>query len=174
MNTLQNIILATLLTITSACSANNAQAKFLTGSTINSYQKPGAPIDLTYSSTIVNNPGDLIGVELKFRANLSENTKFSISMTHDDSLELHSFNGPVNLDASKTIDVNVYSREKGLAYINVFVKYYKNDKYVSKRVFSVPVQTGVKNVIAKKSSKANADNSENLIIHPAQTTIIRH
>jgi hypothetical protein len=174
MNTLQNTILATFLTITNACSANSTQTKFLTGSTINSYQKPGAPINLTYSSTIVNNPGDLIGIKLKFKANLSENTRFAISMTHDDSLELYNFNGPVNLDASKTIDIDIYSRNKGLAYVNVFVKYYKNDKYVSKRVFSVPVQTGVKNVIAKKSSKANADNSENLIIHPAQTTIIRH
>ena len=155
------------------------QNDVLQGSTQDHYQKPGAPIDLDYSSTIVRSAGEVISVQLDFTGDLQANNKVVISVSTDQGLEIINNPSPVSFDMAldstpPSIDLTLYSSEIGLAYMHAFVDYYYNNKMVSRRVFDIPVQTGKSSLhpALEKVGNVVRDTEGNvLIIQEAETTV---
>ena len=177
----QNIlkIFALIGLISISLISNSQNINVLKNSTIGQYQKPGAPIDLTYSSTIVPNVGDIIEVTLTFSGSLKSNNKIKVSVVPDKSLELYNFTNNVVFDMSipntkPKIDLSIYSSQLGLVYLNIFVEYYLDNKKTSNRVFSVPIKTGINSKpILQKSGFTHRDSSGNLLIIQEAETVIQ-
>lgn len=151
----------------------------LKGSTIGQYQKPGAPIDITYSSTVVPTAGDIIKVTLTFTGDLKPNNKIKVSITPDKSLEIYNFTGPVVFDMSITntipeINLSIYSSKLSLVYLNIFVDYFIDNKIISSRVFAVPVKTGKNSKPSlQKVGNTHRDSEGNLLIIQEVETIVQ-
>ena len=169
-----SIILATTLIFSVSCvTSNKTNLGSLTGNTQGKYQKPGAPINIKYSTIIVPNIGDMIDVNIEFFSNLGANNSIKINMTTNDKLELHRVSNNIIFKQGEDlkVDFTVYSKELGKEYINVFTGYYTNDKLTSSRVFAIPVQTGENPTSKLQKSNDKQINGNLLIINHADTTV---
>jgi len=145
-----------------------------TGTTMGHYQKPGAPIDMTYKSekVDVNQTADInitlstsvqygtMSVSLKIDDKLTQETEVQENLTFDIQPNKKTFE----------IHLKVRGEEEGLYYIRLLCK---NDKSSSSRMraFAVPVYIGEDPKPKSKGILMKAMSGENLSISKAVETI---
>jgi hypothetical protein len=144
------------------------------GTTIGHYQKPGAPIDMSYDSTKVN-AGEVADINITLTTTATNGT-MSVSMAFDEALKQES-NVEENLtfeitseEKSFPINLRTSSTEDGLHYIRLLTKVDKGTD--SKlRAFAVPVYVGDPKPKAKSANIMKAMSGENISISKAVETI---
>jgi hypothetical protein len=144
------------------------------GTTIGHYQKPGAPIDMSYDSTKVN-AGEVSDINITLTTSATSGT-MHVSIAFDEAIkndsnteenltfeitsEQRSF--PINIQASSSID--------GLHYIRLLTKVDKGT--ASKlRAFAVPMYVGEPKPKAKSANIMKAMSGENISVSKAVETI---
>ncbi|CAA6807520.1 MAG: Unknown protein [uncultured Sulfurovum sp.] len=147
------------------------------GSTFHQYSKPGAPIDMRYTTQKVDlNETSDVNISLSTTV-----TKGSVSVliTLDENLKsLKSFDNNLSFEIKPgvqdfLIDLQVKSEKQGLYYIRLLTKVHK--EYGSKlRSFAVPVYIGQESAIKSKSISSSMKalgSGENISVSKAIETI---
>ncbi len=168
-----------ILMITSLIIATmSATAKEISSnSTLHKYAKPGAPIDMRYSSEKVD-INETSDVNITLTTTITNGT-VSVIITPDKHLKsLNEFERKINFDITPqeqefTINLKVKAEEKGLYYIRLLTKIDKG--YGGKlRSFAIPIYVGKIESLKKKKSKAMLKalgTSENISVSKAIETI---
>ncbi len=146
-----------------------------TGTTIGHYQKPGAPIDMTYKSVTVN-AGETSDINITLTTTVQTGT-MSVTITLDDELNQENSveqNLTFNITPEQKaypIDMQVSSVKDGLYYIRLLTKIDKGQG--SKlRAFAVPVYVGANPQPKSKGLNImKAASGENLSVSKAVETI---
>jgi len=146
-----------------------------TGTTIGHYQKPGAPIDMTYKSVTVN-AGEISDINITLSTTIKSGT-MSVSMTFDDALKKEN-SVEENLtfeitpeQKSYPINLQVSSAKDGLYYIRLLTQI---DKLQGSklRAFAVPIYVGANPQPKNKGLHImKAVSGENLSVSKAVETI---
>ena len=151
------------------------ESNIKTGTTIGHYQKPGAPIDMTYKSSTVN-ANEIADVNITLNTTVNSGN-MSVTITLDDALKQEN-NVEQNITFNVTpeqksypINLQVSAAEDGLYYIRLLTTI-DNVSDSKLRAFAVPVYVGANP--QPKSKGANimkATNGENLSVSSAVETI---
>ena len=146
-----------------------------TGTTLNHYQKPGAPINMSYKSTTVS-ADEVADINISLSTTVQTGT-MSVTITLDDELKQEeSISNEITFGLSPdqkvyTINLRVSSAKDGLYYIRLLTKI---DKATSSklRAFAVPVYVG-ENPHPKNEGLhiMKATSGENLSVSKAVETI---
>jgi len=144
------------------------------GTTIGHYQKPGAPIDMTYDSTKVN-AGEVSDINITLTTSATSGT-MQVSIAFDEAIKNES-NTEENLTFEITpeqrsfpINIQASSLEDGLHYIRLLTKVDKGT--ASKlRAFAVPMYVGEPKPKAKSANIMKAMSGENISVSKAVETI---
>ncbi len=145
-----------------------------TGTTIGHYQKPGAPIDMTYNSTKVN-AGEVSDINITLTTTANSGT-MNVNLTFDEAIKNES-NTEENLtfeitpeQRNFTINIQASSEIDGLHYIRLLTKVDRGT--ASKlRAFAVPVYIGEPKPKAKSVNIMKAMSGENISVSKAVETI---
>jgi hypothetical protein len=175
------VTLALLLTACGASEMNQdksvlsslptAEKALLKGSTRGQYMKPGAPVQLSYTSSKVR-VGETSDIQVVLHLTTFDIDRVEVSVSTDpgivllDSpglsfvlpLETGKINYPLSFSASSDL--------AGLQYINLLVTTTRGDKQLN-RAFSIPVQTGSDSEIKamrKAGSAVEADENGQLVV----------
>ena len=162
-----------------ACSKTELSNKAhkLTGSTKGTYQKPGAPVELTHTTTKVEVDVES-SIALIFSTQAYNQEAISIKIKADEGLQLHNLSTPftINVQEEKReypLSFTASSNTAGLYYINVFASMQVGSERMN-RTFSVPVQIGNGEQKLKSLGSVSRDeNNQRIISMPAQETNIR-
>ena len=146
-----------------------------TGTTLGHYQKPGAPIDMSYKSTTVN-ANETADINISLSTSVKAGS-MSVTITLDDELkEEESISNEITFELSpdqKTYAINlrVSAKKDGLYYIRLLTKIDKASG--SKlRAFAVPVYVGENPHPKNKGLNImKARSGENLSVSKAVETI---
>ena len=167
------LLLLSLFTIeTMAMSAKPQKIEKLSGTTLGTYQKPGAPVNMTYTS---EHPqvGQTAMVEIDLITSQASG-KMRVSIHPDDTLEsVGEFTPRVifNLRADQThypIKLQVRSQKEGRHYIRLMVKMDKSGF----RAFAIPVNIGTVDTLQQKPT-STTPHTQQLHISPAEETITK-
>jgi hypothetical protein len=151
----------------------------LSGSTKDSYAKPGAPVQLSHVTTKVD-VGETSNIDLIFSTQaIDEMNKggiIAVKITADEGLNLHGLTSSfdIQLEPNKTDYPLSFTADATLSkhyYINVFVSMQVGANTMN-RAFAVPVQIGNETQVLKSSGSVGRDeNNQPVISMPAQETI---
>ena len=130
------------------------QAELLRGTTVGKYQKPGAPIDMTYTSSPIdiNETAD-INITL---STTKRSGTLNVIIRLDDNMTQHSdvpaeLNFEIKPDTKAyVINLKVSSSRQGLSYIRLLTKL-KKGVGSKLRAFAVPVQIGKLNKLKRQA-----------------------
>jgi len=153
---------------------NVENSNIKSGTTLGHYQKPGAPIDMSYNSTKVN-AGEVSDINITLTTSATSGT-MHVSITFDDAIQNVS-NTEENLTFEITpeqrtfpINIQASSAEDGLHYIRLLTKVDKGTD--SKlRAFAVPMYVGEPKPKAKSINVMKAMSGENISVSKAVETI---
>jgi len=149
------------------------EPKLIEGTSVGKYQKPGAPVNIRYTSEQVGT-----GVESDVHIALSSSQHsgtMKIKLKVDKQLEIvknESKNLSFHLASGQKeypIDLTVISAEDGLYYVKVLVSI----KGKGMRAFAVPVYIGEGKLKAVKKTIEKTKKGENITVSPAVETIQR-
>ena len=140
-----------------------------------SYQKPGAPIEMTYQVlTQAPQVGDEIEIEVSFDSSIK--SMISTQMNAAKGLEFLNENTSWQSFANKSglfeslPRLRVIAPSEGLFYINL-VASIEEDGKVQSRPFVIPVKVGNGEVKLESTGQVITDeNGQKLIVHKAQTS----
>jgi len=150
-------------------------ANIKTGTTIGHYQKPGAPIDITYKSTTVD-ANEISDINIILTTTVKTGT-MSVIITFDDELKQEeTVSKEITFELSPEqksypINLQVSAEKNGLYYIRLLTKI---DKAQSSklRAFAVPVYVGANPQPKSKGLHImKAASGENLSVSKAVETI---
>jgi hypothetical protein len=170
------ILIASLLVISmSGIIMAQDNNKTVTGTTIGHYQKPGAPVNITYSSTRVNvNEVSDVNISLTTSAKSGE---MIVDLSFDEDLEqvgveYSSITFPLSEKQDRyNIHLKVKGKKDGLYYIRLIVKI-KDNNGVKMRALAVPIYVGDGQLRRKTNQTImKALEGENLSISKAKETI---
>jgi len=147
------------------------------GTTIGHYQKPGAPVDMTYTTRKIK-VGEVSDVNVTFSTSLKSG-EMDISISFDKELK------PVGEDFNRVIfpiipgqrdyklHLKVTSSKNGLYYVRFLIKIKDSNGISSNmRAFAVPVYVGNGRLNRKSSQQImKAFSGENLSVSKAEETI---
>ncbi len=149
-----------------ASSAGTADKALLSGGTQDKYMKPGAPVQISYTSTKVQ-VGETSHIQAVLHLTTADIEQAQVSVSVDAGLVLQDSPGlafalalePGKLDYPLSFSAS--SGIAGLQYINLQVKTTRGGEQLS-RAFSIPVQTGSDSEIqAMKRSTSPVELDEN-------------
>jgi len=152
---------------------NAPESSYLEGSTQGKYKKPGAPIEMHYTTehTEMGEEGT-VAIELITTA---KNNVMQVSIKLDPQLQSVGNFTPqqiFNLEPAKTnypLNFVVSSQNEGRYYIRISVKI--EGKGI--RNFAVPVNVGDVSVNPHQSNMRKNSRGENISVSPAEETIIK-
>jgi hypothetical protein len=146
-----------------------------TGTTIGHYAKPGAPIDMTYTSTTVN-VDEVSDINITLSSNINYGT-MKVELTFDDKLvQISKVAKQLTFQITPqqktyTISLKAKSTEEGLFYIRLLTKIDKGTGS-QLRSFAVPIYIGDNPKPRTKSTQVQKrSGGENLSISKAIETI---
>jgi hypothetical protein len=134
------------------------------------YEKPGAPVVLTYEMPAQIGAGDTVDVSLIFRSGTLKG-ELVIAVNAGNGLILNSeANARFDLGSeSKRMDVQLYVANDGLFYLNVMASEFDADSNaLLGRSFAVPIQAGLTARNQKVNGQAVDDDKETIIEMPAE------
>lgn len=144
------------------------------GTTLGHYQKPGAPIDMTYSSIKVN-AGEVSDINITLTTTVDSGT-MNVDLTFDEAIKNESnTNEHLTFQVTPnqknfTINIKASSEVDGLHYIRLLTKVDRGT--ASKlRAFAVPVYIGELKAKAKGANIMKLMSGENISVSKAIETI---
>lgn len=175
MKNIKTLLLASLLmgTKSMAMTSKVENPELVKGTSIGKYAKPGAPVDITYITEHVD-----VGEESHIHIVLSSRMtsgNMHVKIHLDKGLEANetlakSMTIPMKADKGEyPIDFKVSADEDGLYYVKFLVSIKKKGF----RAFAVPVYVGSGVLKNSKKSIQKTKNGENIVVSPAQETIIK-
>jgi len=175
MKNVKVLLLSTLLVTTSsmAMSAKVKEPTLVEGTSIGKYQKPGAPVNIRYTSQHVE-VGESSEVKIVFIPSTHTGT-MNVKVKVDKNLNLQStLAAKTSFTLKETqkeypIDLTVMGEEDGLYYVRVLVTI----KGKGMRAFAVPVYIGEGKLKAVKKTIEKTKKGENITVSPAVETIQR-
>ena len=176
MKLINLLLLGTALTITTsfAMSAKVEKPKLIQGTSIGQYAKPGAPVDITYTTEHVD-IGDTSAVHIVLSSRMTSGV-MHVTVHVDKGLNALT---PVAKELSiplkdakgaYSIDLKVSADDDGLYYIKLLASI----KGKGFRAFAVPVYVGSGVLKINKKPIQKMKNGENITVSPAQETIIKN
>lgn len=175
MKSFKLLLLSTLLVATSsmAMTAKVKEPKIIEGSSVGKYQKPGAPVNIRYTSEQVEageeskihiilltaQTSSAMKVKIKIDHHLEQVTKIEKNLSFD----------LVSGEREYPIDLTVIGGEDGLYYVRVLVTI----KGKGMRAFAVPVYVGDGKLKTVKKTVEKTKRGENITVSPAEETIQR-
>ncbi|NOZ90235.1 MAG: hypothetical protein GXO60_02995 [Epsilonproteobacteria bacterium] len=158
-----------------AMAKDTKDTKIAKGTTIGHYQKPGAPVDLTYKSTRVD-VGEVADINISLSTTLKSG-EMDVLLSLDDNLEpIGDSYDSVTFMLSPNqnnydINLKVKGKKDGLYYIRLLIEV-KGDNSPKMRALAVPVYIGDGQLKKRSSQKImKAMSGENISISKAQETI---
>lgn len=174
MNT-SKILLASLLLIVTTAIAFTAKVEkpaLVKGTSIGKYAKPGAPVDITYTSEHVN-AGDVSKVDIVLMTNVAAG-KMKVAVKVDKGLnEISDTEKHLSFDLGEgnkeyPLHLEVSAAEDGLYYVKLIASI----KGQGMRAFAVPVYVGDGIPKMKKAPVEKTTSGETISVSPAQESII--
>ena len=172
MKIIFSIIITLLIVSTSIASTAKVQKiKLLQGTTIGSYAKPGAPVDISYTSEHVDT-GDTSEIKIVLSTSVQTGTMKAL-VNVDKALEEISYLEKeivFNLETNKKeypINLNVLGRSEGSYYIRILVEI----KGRGMRAFAVPVHIGNPKANIQSKPSIKSANGSKLNVSNALETI---
>lgn len=155
------IILAIFTTSLFSWSAKT-QKPLIKGSTIGTYQKPGASININYTSEHIE-AGEISNINIEFISKLKEDFNIKISSSKEVSIK-SPLTYTLNLSKKNILNIKVKTYKDGVFYINIFATL-KNGKF---RAFTIPIYVGSGAIEKKSSNNLKQYNGKNIILLPAK------
>ena len=162
-----------LATSSMALSAKTEQTKIVEGTTVGKYAKPGASVDMKYTSEHVS-VGDVSKVEIVLLSH-ARSGKMNVIVKVDKGLnEVSSVVKHLSFDLNDgkkeyPLTLEVFADDDGVYYVKLLVSL----KGKGMRAFSVPVYVGDGLVKTKKSPIKKTDKGEKISVSEAQETVIK-
>ena len=154
-------------------SLNTPESSYLEGSSQGKYKKPGAPVEMRYTTEHVEAGEDgTVAIELITTA---KNNIMQVAIKLDPQLQsVGNFTAQqsFNLESTQTnypLNFSVSAQNEGRYYIRISVKI--EGKGI--RNFAVPVNVGDISVNTRQSSVRKDSRGENISVSPAEETIIQ-
>ncbi len=151
---------------------DNNTVQQLEGTSIGHYQKPGAAVDINYSTDIVQ-ASEASTVHITLSSPVTEG-RLEISLsTEGRGLILpkaHSYGFDMNSQTrSHSMELSVYADEEDRYYITLVAKIVKKE-HIESRVFSIPVQVGLNQKIKKPNKNLIQENGtgRKIVIMPVK------
>ena len=177
MKKMKILLLASLLIGVSAIAMTSKVEKPIgikSGTSIGEYKKPGAPVDITYTTEHVE-AGDVSEVKIVLTSTVESGTMDVLVNVDKNLNQLTNIANSVSFDMGVgqkeyPLDLSVSADQDGLYYVKLIVSI--KDRGV--RTFAVPVYVGDEKSY-KKSSKSikKTANGQNISVSPATETIER-
>lgn len=175
MKNIKLLLLSSLLVGTSsmAMTAKVKEPKVVEGTSVGQYQKPGAPVNIRYTSEQIEageeskvhivlltaQTSGAMKVKIKIDHHLEQVTKIEKNLSFD----------LVSGEREYPIDLTVMGEEDGLYYVKLLVSI----KGKGMRAFAVPVYVGDGKLKAVKKTIEKTKKGENITVSPAVETIER-
>ena len=165
-----SMLIATTL---SGMTSKIQEPKLIKGTSIGKYSKPGAPVNISYTTEHVG-VGSSSEVKIILSTHLSSGT-MNVKLHFDKKLEQlntskKKYSFAIKSDKKEfPLDFNVLADEDGLYYIKLLVSI----KGKGMRAFSVPVYVGDGLVKTKKSPLGKTEKGEKISVSEAQETVIK-
>ena len=143
------------------------------GSSVGEYAKPGAPVDISYTSEHVN-VGDISKVEIVFTSRVRSGMMKVKVKVDKDLNEISNVKKELSFDLGKgkkeyPLYLEVSGDEDGLYYVRVMVRI----KGQGMRSFAVPVYIGEGTLRKNKTTIEKTKNGENITVFSAEETITK-
>ena len=162
-----------LTTSTMALTAKTEQTKLVEGTTVGKYAKPGAPVNMKYTSEHVS-VGDVSKVNVVLTTSRTSG-KLKVKVKVDKGLnEVSSISRQLSFDLSDgekeyPLSFEVSADEDGLYYVKILVSI----KGEGMRAFAVPVYVGDGISKTPKAAVEKTDKGESISVSAAQETITK-
>jgi len=175
MRIVKILLASSLLIITTAIAftAKVDKPESVKGTSIGKYAKPGAPVDITYTSEHVD-VGDVSKVDIVLMTSVTTG-KMQVKVKVDRDLdEISGLEKHLSFDLSDgkkeyPLHLEVSAAEDGRYYVKLLVSI----KGQGMRAFAVPVYVGEGTSKMKKAPIEKTTNGETISISPAQESIIQ-
>ncbi|WP_456433854.1 hypothetical protein [Nitratifractor sp.] len=168
----RTLMIAGVFALTSATLHLQAgtMAHWIKGSTVKHYQKPGAPVDITYQTEAVD-PGEVSHIDITLHSSV-HNGSMHVKIVPDDQLSpVGKFTSKVEipLDGSGRYPIRfaLTSNVEGTHHVRVFIDMGKRGF----RAYSIPVRFGKGGVKLKKMPLHKTSDGKKVIIFHAKETI---
>lgn len=175
MKILNILVTSSLLLGTSAMalSAKVEKPVLVQGSSVAEYAKPGAPVEIRYTSEHVN-VGDVSKVDILLTTNVKSGTMKVKVKVDKDLNEITNIDKHLSYDLDKgtkeyPVHLEVSADEDGLYYVRVMVTI----KGKGMRAFAVPVYVGTGTLKKNKAKLEKTKNGENITVFSAEETITK-
>ena len=173
MKLAHSVLLGSVLLLTSAMafSAKVKDPVVVKGTTVGKYAKPGAPVDIRYTSEHVE-AGDISNVDIVFTSSATQGT-MKVNIKVDKNLNEHtSINKHLTFDLDKArkeypVHLEVSADEDGLYYVRILVSIKGNGM----RAFAVPVYVGSAQVTKQNVTIEKTKRGENISVSKAEERI---
>lgn len=175
MNIFKILLASSVLISTSAIAftAKSEKPNSVHGTSIGKYAKPGAPVDITYTSEHVN-AGDVSKVDIVLMTSVTAG-KMQVKVKVDKGLdEMSDIEKHLSFDLDDSskkgypLHLDVSATEDGLYYVKLLVSI----KGQGMRAFAVPVYVGDGIPKMKKVPVEKTTSGETISVSPAQESII--
>jgi len=160
-----------LVSVGMASTTKVQKIKLLKGTTIDSYAKPGAPVDISYTSEHVD-MGDISEIKIILNTSVQTGTMKAL-VNVDKALEETSYSEKeivFNLETNKKeypINLNVLGRSEGSYYIRILIEIEGRGM----RAFAVPVHIGNPKANVQSKPSVKSANGSKLNVSNALETI---
>ena len=174
MKLFSRLFLSSLLLASSAMAltAKVESPKLAKGTSIGKYAKPGAPVDIRYTTEYVE-VGEMSQVNITLITGLSSGT-MDVDMYIDKKLHAQSelttsLHIPLNSKKNEypLSSMQVFADENGIYYVKLIVSFKNNHS----RAFAVPIYVGHEEDKKNKKSQQKTKSGENITIMPAKESI---
>ena len=175
MKYIKTLLIASLLagTATMAMTSKVEKPELVKGTSIGQYAKPGAPVEITYATERVE-VGDTSAVHIVLSSRVTSGV-MNVKVNVDKGLnKISSISKELSIplkagEGKYPIDIKVSADDDGLYYVKLLVSI----KGKGFRAFAVPVYVGDGALRIKKKSVQKTKGGENIVVSPAQETIIQ-
>jgi len=155
-----------------ALSGNIDKPLVLKGTSVGQYAKPGAPVEISYSSEHVA-VGDVTNVDINLTSSATTGTMKVKVKVDKDLNEITTIDKHFSFDLSEEkeypLHLEVSADEDGLYYVRVMVTI----KGKGMRSFAVPVYVGNGTLRKNKVNIEKMKSGENITVFSAEETIIK-
>lgn len=175
MKILKILLTSSVLISTSAIAftAKSEKPNIVKGTSIGKYAKPGAPVEITYTSEHVD-VGEVSKVDIVLSTNVATG-KMKVKVKVDKGLdEISDIEKHLSFDLGDAkkeypLHLEVSAAEDGLYYVKLLVSI----KGQGMRAFTVPVYVGDATLRTKKTAVEKTTSGESISVSPAEESITK-
>lgn len=171
-----NVLLTSALLLGTSAMALTAKVEkpvLVKGTSVGSYAKPGAPVEISYTSEHVS-VGDVTNVDINLTSSIKTGTMKVKVKVDKDLNEITTVDKHLSFDLTQgekeyPLHLEVSADEDGLYYVRVMVTI----KGKGMRSFAVPVYVGEGTLRKNKATIEKTKSGENITVFSAEETITK-